>query len=192
MWNLGDGFASEALTWGATHILFLDSDMCFAPWLLRRLLVCDKDIIAANAAMRNHFSPPRPAGGEIFNTDGTISHRVYGTDGNEPIEVNTVGFGAVLIRREVFERIEKPWFMFTYRGEPKPDTDEFRASAYSSEDYHFCIQAKKAGFSIWIDPVSTRHMGHVGGHVYGFYMDQKSGAPLEGHKFSDMIWNSRP
>jgi len=43
----------EAIKKDYTHILFLDSDMCFAPQLLERLLTRDKDIIGVNYFRRN-------------------------------------------------------------------------------------------------------------------------------------------
>ena len=60
-------------------------------------------------------------------------------------KVDAVGFGVIMIKREVFETVKKPWFRITSR---------------ISEDNYFCIKAKKAGFDIYIDgEYTTGHMG---------------------------------
>lgn len=174
----------RARAWGATHVLFLDSDMCFPSWLCKRLVECNKDIVGANAAMRGNFYPPVPAGGIQHSDNGKTMHRLYATEGDEPIEADKVGFGALLIRREVFEKIEKPWFAFTYKDlEPTDDL----SCGYEGEDLYFCKKAKAAGFNIWLDPVSTRFMGHTGTHIYSFHRDHESDGPLESSKFRSML-----
>ena len=57
-----------------------------------------------------------------------------------------VGFGWVLIQRGVFESIQYPWFApkLLKIGEDLEDM--------CSEDVSFCIDARKAGFDIWVNP----------------------------------------
>ena len=59
------------------------------------------------------------------------------------IELQAGGCAGMLIRREVLEAIEPPWFEYTDR----------------SEDIVFCEKAKEAGFNIYCD-LSAR-LGHV-------------------------------
>ena len=62
-----------------------------------------------------------------------------------PLEVDACGFGCVLMHREMLEKMEKPYF---------------NISNDLSEDFYFCIKAKKAGFKLWADP--SFECGHYG------------------------------
>jgi GT2 family glycosyltransferase len=55
-------------------------------------------------------------------------------------EVGAVGACGMLIKREVLEAIEPPWFAF--------DTDEETGKPIG-EDVYFCRKARKAGFKIY-------------------------------------------
>ena len=59
--------------------------------------------------------------------------------------VDVVGFGSVLIKVEILEKLEKPWFM---------------VMTGAGEDIHFCHQAKRAGFKIHMDTATK--LGHLG------------------------------
>lgn len=58
------------------------------------------------------------------------------------IEVDAVGTGCLLIHRNVFDIMKKPYFEFLY--------DEI-GLVKLSEDLNFCKKAQKAGFKIWVD-----------------------------------------
>lgn len=58
------------------------------------------------------------------------------------IEVDAVGTGCLLINRNVFNKMKKPYFEFLY--------DEI-GLVKLSEDLNFCREAQKAGFKIWVD-----------------------------------------
>lgn len=64
--------------------------------------------------------------------------------GEKPFEVDGVGTGAMLIRREVFETVPDPWFVGNRGNEFIPPG--------SGEDFNFCIRAKRKGFSVVCDP----------------------------------------
>lgn len=64
------------------------------------------------------------------------------------LEADAVGAGFLLIKREVFEKIGFPWFVWD-----KP---------YPSEDFIFCEKLKKAGYKILVTPdVKCSHEGNV-------------------------------
>ena len=59
-------------------------------------------------------------------------------------EVDAVGFGALLMKMDVLDGMEFPWFKFDDCG----------------EDIYFCVRAKEHGFKVWLDP--TYVLGHIG------------------------------
>jgi len=158
--------AEKALEVGAEWFLWLDSDQVMPDGALWRLLSWEKKFVAAcvfqkgyesktlpvfykksleaedegayrvcfDAVLRYHYkhthiAPMQPEG-IILPAQGAL------------LELDACGFGCVLIHREVFEKIEPPWFMWDK----------------SSEDLFFCRKAKEAGFEIYGD------MGCVVGH----------------------------
>ncbi len=58
------------------------------------------------------------------------------------VEVDSVGSAAVMIHREVLEKLEFPWFQFQYKKSRE---------ILITEDHYFCVKAKQAGFSVWCD-----------------------------------------
>ena len=56
------------------------------------------------------------------------------------------GFGWVLIKKGVFEKLPYPWFM------PRLMRINDAISEVTSEDVAFCIDARNAGFDIWVNP----------------------------------------
>jgi len=59
------------------------------------------------------------------------------------IEVDGVGGGGLLIKREVLETIKPPWFkdVFNKEGDKR----------VLGNDFYFCQKAQSAGFKIWVD-----------------------------------------
>lgn len=68
----------------------------------------------------------------------------------EPFRADVCGFGCVLMHRSILEKLEYPYF--------KMITDD------CSEDFYFCLQAKKAGVELWADPSLT--LGHMSDPVF--------------------------
>jgi len=65
----------------------------------------------------------------------------------KPFTVDYTGFGWVMIRKGVFERLEYPWFA--------PKMQVFESGAVQDmcgEDVSFCLDAKEAGIETWCDP----------------------------------------
>ena len=57
-------------------------------------------------------------------------------------EVDGIGGGTLLIRREILEKIDPPYFLVTH------DSDGL---VEQGNDLYFCEKVKKAGFKIWVD-----------------------------------------
>lgn len=147
--------AMAALESDCTHLLWLDSDMVFPDWTLERLLMHDVDIVAGNYAMRG-FLQPTPTAVVDLQPDGRC-RRTYAAQGDQLIEVEGLGLGLMLMKRGVLERLQQPWFPIEWNAAGK---------FHDGEDLGFCAKARRAGFRIFVDPVVSRRLGHVGAYLY--------------------------
>jgi len=145
--NLRQSAVFTALAVGASHILFIDSDMRFPEATLECLLSRDKAIVGANYVMRTMPSL------WTANTENACVSSV-GKTGLERVDV--LGFGVVLIRTEVFRALERPWFETPYNGQ-----------IHVGEDVYFCQQAKAAGLPVWVDHDLSQQVRHHSLIEYG-------------------------
>lgn len=143
--------AEQAVKAGATHILWLDSDMRFPPDLLEQMLKHDKDIVSVNCSKRKE-----PVGPTANAVDLTL---IYPDPDKEGLEqVVMIGMAVMLMKTDVLEKMEKPWF----------DTPWWHEKGYHiGEDMYFCGRAQKAGASIWIDHDLSWEIKHLGTRPYG-------------------------
>lgn len=133
---------SRALDIGATHVLFIDADNTFPPGMIKSLFEVDADI---SAALYFKKSPPFAPVASLFDVDDDpqLMSPISLPDPPGIVDCDVAGMGATLIRREVFERINKPWFAYdVYRG-----TGEMSVT----EDVPFCKKAREAGLRIACD-----------------------------------------
>lgn len=102
---------------GHDWLLFLDDDQIFHPSLLTDLLAHDVEIVGGLYLRRDE---PFTANAYIGRTaqGGFVPIDLNDYQGDELLEVDAVGTGAMLIRRGVFERMPEPWFV---RGEMTED-----------------------------------------------------------------------
>jgi len=142
--------ANTAVNNGFDYLWMIDDDMICPPDLFEKLIRHDVDVVAPLAFMR--FFPHSPV---IYNVEegfDTITKQHYYQNHvvdrypkNQLVECDAVGFGSVLIKTSIFEKIQKPWFM---------------VMTGAGEDVHFCHQARNAGFRIFMD-TSTK-LAHLG------------------------------
>lgn len=154
----------DFLSGNFSHLFFMDSDMTFPENCLSRLLSHDLDIVGGLYTMK---LPPFAT--TIFRNNGTIENYVPGP-GEGVIEVDAIGTGCLLIKREVFEALKWPYFWY---AEDPPDSEEMM-----TEDSWFCIKGKEAGFKVHCD--TSILCGHVGtGQVNLQYTDYELKAFME-------------
>lgn len=126
-----------------THLLFWDSDTVGAPGVIIELLKANKPVIAAVVYRKGGDHAP------VFGywQEDTRMYRVpVPFDYNKILEVDIVGTGFVLIKREVFEQLEEPWFQCYEKGN-------------AWEDIYFCLKCKDAGIPIHVH--TGLHLGHI-------------------------------
>lgn len=150
--------ALQAVRDGFDRVLWLDSDMTFAPDLLTRL---SADLDAGWDAVCGIFFhrrfPPEPCIYPELDYDGhgaAVRPQAYwGYPRESVFPVAACGFGAVLMTADIIARAAE---MF---GDP------FMPVEGIGEDLAFCWRAAQAGGKIACD--STVKVGHVGLTVYG-------------------------
>lgn len=143
-----------ALQWGATHLLWLDSDMTFPSWAPFHMLKRNVDIVAVNYARRRPPYSPVTFKTLFPNTPCYTTPESTGLE-----EVEGIGFGMVLMRAKIFshEAMKPPLFLTEYDREK---------NQWTGEDVHFCRAAKAAGIPVYIDHDLSQHIGHSGNKVY--------------------------
>jgi hypothetical protein len=155
IFNQRERLAEEALKDGADAILWVDSDMRFPKDALEILLSRDLPIVGVNATTRRF--PVKPTALDIDpETNDLVKVNSKGKTGLE--QVMGVGFGMVLIKKEVFLAAQKPWFWFE-------QTDK---GGTIGEDIYFCAKAFDAGYQTVIDHDLSMHIRHIGTYEYGW------------------------
>jgi hypothetical protein len=155
IFNQRERLAEEAIKDGADAILWVDSDMRFPKDALEILLSRDLPIVGVNATTRRF--PVVPTALDIDpETGNLVKVQSKGKTGLE--QVMGVGFGMVLIKKEVFLAAQKPWFWFE-------QTDK---GGTIGEDIYFCAKAFDAGYQTVIDHDLSMHIRHIGTYEYGW------------------------
>lgn len=191
VWSARNSMVEKAMEYGATHILWLDSDMVPPVDLIHRFLSHEKDIVGSPYPKR---VPP---------------YELLGVPA-QPTELNDGGLvpywllpgGCNLVSMKVYRTLPKPWYFDTIRREGAPaeafialiedhyripltdgvmeqlfgdhalsdwllKEDDINRTKYGghkviSEDYNFCIKAMRYGFKIFGDLDVTFELGHIG------------------------------
>jgi len=140
-----------------THLLWLDTDMRFPSDLITRLMEHDKEFVAANCSKRVRPAVPTA----IKLVDGK-SKRVFPDEEKHGLEqVEGIGSAVCLIKREVYEKLERPWYATPWREDGA--TGEL---AMVGEDMYLCGLCYNAGIPIYIDHDISWQIGHIGEHEY--------------------------
>lgn len=132
-----------ALAEKADYILWIDSDMVFAPDLMVNLMedMEGRDMVAAVCHMRRPpYSPVLYSKLRLGITPDENEHEKLLDYPEEIFQVEGCGFGCVMMRTTVVQAIvDKYHELFA----PLPGY---------GEDLSFCIRARECGFDIWADP----------------------------------------
>lgn len=155
---------AQAQKLGVDYALFLDTDVIFPYYTLRRLLDHGKDIVGATYVQREE--PHRLLG---IWPDGTLltSDRIH--------EVNALPGGCILIKMSVFDKMTRPYYRtpaFEADGDVEPHIQ--------GEDYYFCEQAQEAGVAVWLDVSLSMRLQHIGRKLNTIAVQQQTPpAPLD-------------
>lgn len=135
-----NNIVKQGLKTDATHFFFLDDDLIFAPDVLDKLLARDLDAVVGLSLYR--CPPFEPL---LYKND-----RIRQLKKNDSglIEVDASTSGGLLIKREVFEKMESPYWTL---GQIKKDK--------WGDDIDFCRKLKEAGYKLFCD-LDVR-FGHI-------------------------------
>jgi len=132
-----------------THLYFMDSDVVPPPGTLRKLYEYDLPIVAGIYPMN--------VNGEkawSFKADGKADSKTYGGWRRQGsllsgglMDATAIGGSTLLVKREVFEKLKRPWFLIKY----KPIDEEGRCYDYGEDEY-FSKIAIEAGYNLKVDP----------------------------------------
>lgn len=131
-----------------THILFVDTDTMPPPNLLSRFLQWDKPVMSGLYIQR--MVPFRCTQFVKFDDKKFKRLRIADFPEGELVRVDSTGAGALLIKREVFERLEEPFFKFILTNKGRD---------YLGEDIYFCRKLAEEGIPIHVDTsIVCQHM----------------------------------
>ncbi len=139
----GDALAAEPKV---THLLWIDDDMEFPEHALYNLLAYDVPIVGGLCHSR-HF-PYHPLLGKKHHDDRGYGF-CYHYPPNSLFEVDVTGGAFLLVKREVFEKMNEAG----YYGKWWSERNE------RSEDFSFCELAKSLGYKIYVD--TGLEIGHA-------------------------------
>jgi hypothetical protein len=128
------------------YLMWIDSDVVFTQKQFMELLDMNKDIASgwyAQPGTHSDGSSSTPVvetmANNFFNKHGYFEF-VSSKDmenKNKPFKADYIGFGWVLIKKGVFEKLEYPWFA------PRMRYMENGVQDLCSEDVAFCLERKK-------------------------------------------------
>lgn len=141
--------ADASLKYGCDYLFMIDDDMMAPVDLFYKLAKHDVDIVAPLAFTRN---PPHRSVmfkviegyDSVLRKDYFVNTPVFNYPRNKLVECDAVGFGAVLIKTEIFKKMNKPYFM---------------GSVGTGEDVHFCLASRKIGYKVFMDTATK--LGHL-------------------------------
>jgi len=136
--------AQQTLDGGYEWLWFMDDDHAFPPGIVTLLLRHDLPLVTPVCLTRTY---PFNAVSYVSAFDGAGFRRIPLPLSDQPknglIKIAVGGCAGMLIRREVLEAVEQPWFEYTN----------------VSEDIRFCEKAMEADFELYCD--LDARLGHI-------------------------------
>lgn len=140
--------AKKAIEMEADYVLWLDSDMVFAPDILKRLLEVDRDIVTGVYYRR--AAPYTPVLFDQLDIDenGCTFHNMDQVP-DTLTEIAGCGFGCVLMKTQALFDVACIY------------QDMFSPIIGVGEDLSFCHRARSIGYHIYVEPsIKCGHVGH--------------------------------
>lgn len=182
--GLADTFLKQST---ADYLLFIDADIEFRPEDVLAMMTFEKELICGPYPKKSINWPVILAAVKNGVEDVSVLEKLVGEYVFTPLEqspkmekiikVAEAGTGMMLIKREVFEKLQKAFPENYYVSDHSRDVSGgkvverhafFRTAIvknrYLSEDYYFCHKWREIGGDVWLFPwAQTSHYG-----TYGF------------------------
>jgi hypothetical protein len=126
-------------------ILWIDSDIAFTPEDVLKLYESDYDVVSGAYLLANGEAVVYK---ELFGPGYTYDEVLKM---EEPVEVFGAGFGFIMVKQGIFEKLTRPWFQSTMATSVAADGTEF-TFPIMGEDLSWCKRVGDLGFKIWFDP----------------------------------------
>ncbi len=150
--NQRERLLEQAKKVNSDYVLWIDSDMMFPSTTAVRLLEHNKDIVACNYTKRT-----KPLKTVAYTNLNDWNSWLPMEPQDELVKVEGVGMGCMLMKLDIFEKIQKPYFEFRY----KEDTQD-----YFGEDFILLGKLREQGYDVYIDTVLSMDIKHLG--IYAF------------------------
>jgi len=152
--HMREQLADKAIKSGATHLLWLDTDMTFPPDIIVKMIKRfeEEPELEAVTGLYTWKKPPfLPHVYSSYNKEtGRFSYGA-GFPLDKSFPVAGAGFGCVMTAVELFKRVERPWFKMELDG------DDIKIG----EDLYFCKKAQP--IKMVCDPtISCLHLIETG------------------------------
>lgn len=186
-----NGLVKNFLRTDGDYLMFIDADIGWNPGDIMPMIDADKDIICGIYPKKEinwHGVKAAVEAGvpveHLKHHSGALVVNLVDYSGTvtvprvEPLEIWNGGTGFMLIKRSVFEGLKDK--VATYTNDvvdlnntvnPGDMIHEFFAVSIEegtnrllSEDYHFCMLARKHGYKVWAAPWVT--LAHIGSYMF--------------------------
>jgi hypothetical protein len=163
-------FAIKLLESDFTHLLMLDVDHVHPRDIIQKLarwVLMNPEIEVVGGLNFRRSEPYEPCC--FFKDPETGGVNAPADWGPGLLKVDYIGTGSILISREVFEKIEPPWFYNIY------GIDANWADEWPGEDIGFSEKCQRAGVNMYVDTTCTSpHVSDrlIGEATFRSYLEQ--------------------
>jgi len=156
----------------STHLMFVDADIGWEPWHLLVMLNHDKDVVGGLYPMKS-----LPVKWCVNGIPDAVQDDPSGL-----IEVTKTGTGFLLIKRDVFEKLNAHPAVKSFTNDIGLDPalnpymktyfdTAVRENRYYSEDWTFCENWRDIGGNVWVDKRVL--LKHTGTYVFDYQTQDK-------------------
>lgn len=148
-----NSIAEETVKLGSPYLWFLDDDVQAPPdaprYLIETMKQAHDDVMVVGGVYTGKLDPPEP----LVYVGGNGQGAHWKWKKGDIFDCHSIATGCMLIKTEVFQHIEKPWFRDA-EGETEGWTIPNKAEGARlnmTDDLWFCEKVKAAGFRILCD-----------------------------------------
>ncbi len=135
----------------AEWLLFLDSDMIFPAETIERLISHGRDVVGATYPRK--ILPLAFIVNGLYGVQFSLTHTGV-------IQATRLPAGCLLIKRDIFDRMQEPFFRCGY---------DDKSGEILGEDFWFSDRVRALGYSLWCDMELSRHVEHIGSYRFNLH-----------------------